>query len=210
MPRHNHSRSEEREEYCDVGGVEGEVETEDLEEMSLYEVLNVSEDASLDEIKRAYRKMILEHHPDKNTGDREGSTRRFKRIQEAYERRRQYDLSQRQKRTHVTTEFFSAHTTASTSTAPSTSHQPHGQRASLSFMFTSSLNRSFAFNLSSGSNVLWSFTSSGRNASSSLSSAHDDPRRRERSRSSSSGDSEEESRYARYALPEDGLQEFMT
>lgn len=55
------------------------------ERLSLYEVLGVSDDASLEEIKRAYKKLILEHHPDKNAKDREGSTRRFTKVQEAYE-----------------------------------------------------------------------------------------------------------------------------
>jgi len=57
----------------------------DVDRLSFYEVLKVSETASADEIKRSYKKQILVHHPDKNATDKEGSTRRFARIQEAYE-----------------------------------------------------------------------------------------------------------------------------
>jgi len=46
-----------------------------------YEVLGVSKTASEDEIKRAYRKLAMEHHPDKHGGD----DAKFKEIGEAYE-----------------------------------------------------------------------------------------------------------------------------
>ena len=44
--------------------------------------LNVKSDSSWDEIKIAYRKLVLEFHPDKNTSEKEGSE--FKNITEAY------------------------------------------------------------------------------------------------------------------------------
>jgi molecular chaperone DnaJ len=49
-----------------------------------YEVLGVSREASPEEVKRAYRRLAHQHHPDKNRGD-EASEERFKEISEAYE-----------------------------------------------------------------------------------------------------------------------------
>ena len=62
-----------------------------------YETLGVEQNASEEEIKKAYRKMALQHHPDKNAGDPKAEEN-FKGINEAYsvlsdaEKRRNYDL----------------------------------------------------------------------------------------------------------------------
>jgi len=53
-------------------------------EIDYYEVLGVSESASSDEVKKAYRKLAMKHHPDRNPGDKEAEDK-FKQSTEAYE-----------------------------------------------------------------------------------------------------------------------------
>lgn len=64
-----------------------------------YKILGVSNNASQDEIKRAFRKLSLKYHPDKNKGNKE-NTETFKKINNAYqiigneEGRKKYDQDQ--------------------------------------------------------------------------------------------------------------------
>ncbi|HOU31793.1 MAG TPA: molecular chaperone DnaJ [Synergistaceae bacterium] len=61
-----------------------------------YQILDVPRDASAEDIKKAYRKLVRKYHPDANPGNREVESR-FKEISEAYEvlsdpqKRTQYD-----------------------------------------------------------------------------------------------------------------------
>jgi curved DNA-binding protein len=62
-----------------------------------YKVLGVDRGASIDDIKKAYRKLALKHHPDRNPSEKKRSEEKFKEISEAYavlsdtEKRKQYD-----------------------------------------------------------------------------------------------------------------------
>ena len=66
------------------------------EKKNLYEVLGVARDADRDTIRKAYRKLARQHHPDLNPGD-QAAEERFKQISRAWEvledeeKRRNYD-----------------------------------------------------------------------------------------------------------------------
>ena len=62
-----------------------------------YDILWVSKSASIEEIKKAYRKKAMEYHPDRNKGDKVAEAK-FKEINEAYDtlwdekKKKQYDM----------------------------------------------------------------------------------------------------------------------
>jgi DnaJ-class molecular chaperone len=66
-----------------------------------YAILGVSDNASKEEIKSAFRKLAFKHHPDTSPGDKKQAEEKFKEINEAYgvlgdeNKRRQYDFARR-------------------------------------------------------------------------------------------------------------------
>ena len=62
-----------------------------------YKVLSLSKDASGEQIKKAYRKLAMQYHPDRNPGKEKWANEKFKEINEAYavlgdpQKKKQYD-----------------------------------------------------------------------------------------------------------------------
>merc|ERR1719389_535831 len=69
----------------------------DIHSDDYYEVLGVEKDASDAELAKAYKKLALKHHPDKNPDRKEQAEEEFKKLTEAYdilrcpEKRKVYD-----------------------------------------------------------------------------------------------------------------------
>ena len=72
-----------------------------MSQKDYYKILGVSESASQSEIKKAYRKLAVKYHPDKNPKSRAGAEDKFKGISEAYfvlsneKKRAQYDQARK-------------------------------------------------------------------------------------------------------------------
>ena len=82
-----------------------------------YSILGVPKNASDDDIKKAYRKLAMQFHPDKNPGKEKWANEKFKEINEAYgvlgnpDKRRQYDQFGT---TGDASDIFGSHTTQTT------------------------------------------------------------------------------------------------
>lgn len=72
-----------------------------MAEEDYYKVLGVGENASQDEIKKAYRKLAVRYHPDKHPDDKKKAEEKFKKISEAYyvlgdkKRREEYEAARK-------------------------------------------------------------------------------------------------------------------
>ena len=55
-----------------------------MSKRDFYEVLGVAKDVDKKELKKAYRKVAMKHHPDRNEGDK-AAEEKFKEASEAYE-----------------------------------------------------------------------------------------------------------------------------
>ena len=81
-----------------------------------YEVLGIAKEASPEDIKKAYRKLSLQFHPDRNNNSPE-STTKFQSISAAYEvigdedKRRQYDMQSKMQIDTLTLKWYNKLTT---------------------------------------------------------------------------------------------------
>jgi curved DNA-binding protein len=65
---------------CDLGGDNNSI----MDYKDYYKILGVERKANADDIRKAYRKLAMQHHPDKNPGDKKAEDK-FKEINEAYQ-----------------------------------------------------------------------------------------------------------------------------
>lgn len=100
-----------------------------MAEQSYYDILGVSKGASDDEIKKAYRKLALKYHPDRNPGDKEAE-KKFKEVNEAHE-----VLSDKQKRARYDQFGKAGVGGAGASGNPFGGGNPFGQGGSYSYSF---------------------------------------------------------------------------
>ncbi len=69
-----------------------------MPDKNYYKILGLSESASLDDIKKAYRKLAKKYHPDMNMSDKKGAEAKFKEVSEAYyvlgdeKRKKEFDM----------------------------------------------------------------------------------------------------------------------
>ena len=65
--------------------------------MTYYDILQLKQDATLTDVRKAYRRLAMQHHPDRNRGNEEEATLIFQKVSEAYEvisdetKRKEYD-----------------------------------------------------------------------------------------------------------------------
>ena len=100
-----------------------------MSEQAYYDILGVNKNASDDEIKKAYRKLALKYHPDRNPGDKEAE-KKFKEVNEAHE-----VLSDKQKRAHYDQFGKAGVGGAGGGGNPFGGDNPFGQGASYSYSF---------------------------------------------------------------------------
>ena len=68
--------------------------------MNYYEILEITENADVSQIKKKYRKLAMKYHPDKNSGNEE-AVKKFREITQAYEilgnekKRKEYDYKRK-------------------------------------------------------------------------------------------------------------------
>lgn len=82
--------------------------------MDFYKILNLKKDASQDDIKKAYRKLAMKYHPDRNQNDKKAEEK-FKEIQKAYEtlgdpkKRAEYDYDHNTNYRNKKTQAYESH-----------------------------------------------------------------------------------------------------
>lgn len=82
--------------------------------MDFYKILNLKKDASQDDIKKAYRKLAMKYHPDRNQNDKKAEEK-FKEIQKAYEtlgdpkKRAEYDYEHNTNYRNKKTQAYESH-----------------------------------------------------------------------------------------------------